>query len=348
MSINKVMVDGQEYPIASLEPESWDYPSPAYPVAITPLVARSWLRWNFRNRTQRETGKRDYSGDMKDANFAINGATVTFTRPHLDGEDDQVPEGAVALLDGQHRLESCVASGKPFVTYVAYGLSPRVRHTVDTGIKRTYGDVLHLRGVTNSNVLASVIKKSLYWETGNQHLIAKNRSTTHSQMDEFFEKHPEVQRSAYVASQTHTDFMHSTGHPLRQSVTGLAHWLFMQCDPRKAPEFFARVGDGAEMSKDDPIMLLRRRFVKDLTVAKQNRGETRRTIQNVPDWQYLCYYIRTWNARRLWEELPESEKDLFSFAALGPTDSQRIPVIKSPEEVAKELLKREEGKSEES
>lgn len=346
MSIEKVTVDGQEYPIAPQEPESWNYPSPAYPLAITPLVARSWLRYNFRNRNQREAGKRDYSTDMKDGSFALNGATVTWTRPHEEGEDEQVPTGAVTLLDGQHRLESCIASGKPFVTYVAYGLNPRVRHTIDTGIKRTYSDVLHLRGVTHSTVLASVIKRAILWESGNKHLIAKNKSTTHSMLDDFFEAHPELHRSSQIASQVHSDFMHSTGHPLRQSVTGLAHWLFMAVDLTKAPEFFARVGDGAEMAKDDPIMLLRRRVVRDLTIAKQGRGETRKTIQVVPDWQQLCYYIRAWNARLIWEGLPETEREAYSYVLLGPLDSQRIPAIKTPQEAAEELRKMEVEKDE--
>lgn len=343
MSITKVEINGREYPIAPIEPERWSHPSPAYPVAITPTVARSWLRYNFRNRSVREGGKRDYSADMRDGNFALNGGTISWTRPHPKGEDENVPANAVVLLDGQHRLESCVTSGVPFVCYVAYGLDPAVRHTIDTGIKRTFGDVLALRGESHTLVLASVVRKTYLWTTGDQHLNAKRKGTTHTQLSDFLADHPELRRSTEVAMRTHHDFDHTTGHPLRQSVLGLTHWLFMQVDDTRAPEFFARLGDGAEMPSHHPIMKLRTRLIRDLLVKKQSRGETRKTIQQIPDWQQLCYYIRTWNACIVWESLPESKKSDFTFSFLGPQDEQRIPQIKTVKETQKEMREAEEA-----
>jgi hypothetical protein len=341
MSIERVMVDGREYPFAPLKPETWDHPSPMGLLTITPQVAREWLRYNRINRNQRETGKGNYSTDMKEGNFRINGSSVTFTRPYLRGEDENVPEGEVVLLDGQHRLEGCVASGKPFVTYVGYGFDPEVRHTVDTGIKRTYADTLRLRGEKDTNVLSSVVKRAYYWHVGNQHLIGKNKSVTHSRLDEFFQQHKELRRSAEIARTAHTEFEKSNGHPLRQSVAGLAHWLFMDIDETRAPEFFARLGDGAEMRKEDPIMELRRRIVQDLTKPKQERGDTRKEVRYVPDWQQLCYYIRTWNARLIYEGLPESERATFTFAMLGPNDNKKMPSIRTPDEAYDELQKLE-------
>lgn len=340
MSVARVLVDGQEYPIAPLEPERWDHPSPAYPVAVTPEVARHWLRYNYRNRTQREAGKKDYSADMRTGNFDINGATVSFTRPHREGEDELVPTGAVAVLDGQHRLESCAASGSSFVTYVAYGLAPRVRHTVDTGIKRSFGDVLHMRGERNSIITASVVQRCYSWEQGNQHLNMKKGGKTHSLLLDFFLKHPEINRSVDIAVRAYVDFEESTRQPLRRSVVGLAHWLFMGVDETVAPEFFARVGDGATMEKHDPIMALRRRLVKDLTVKKQMDGDSRRRIPKVEDWEYLCYFIRTWNARLEWLLLTEEEQEKYSFMLLGPKDNERIPTIKTPQQALDEAAKR--------
>lgn len=348
MTIAKVEIDGQEYPIAPQEPERWNYPSPAYPVAITPLVARSWLRYNFRNRNLRAAGKRDYSADMKEQNFALNGGTITWTRPLAAGEDENVPADAVALLDGQHRLESCVNSGQPFVCYVAYGLNPAVRHTIDTGIKRTFGDVLVLRGEANSIVLASVVRKAYLWDNGDQHLTAKNGGITHTHLSEFLGAHPELRRSAEIASRTHSEFMHTTGHPLRQSTLGVTHWLLMRTDGERAPEFFARLGDGAEMPKDHPIMRLRSRLVRDLTVKKQLRGETRRSIQLVPDWQQLCYFIRTWNAYLAWENLSDRKREIFTHSFLGPSDEQKMPPIKTVKEVMEEMRRVEEAEARKS
>lgn len=348
MAVQQVWVDGIEYPMAPLEPEKWDHPTPANLVAITPEVARRWLGYNYRNRTLREGGKRDYSADMRQRNFTINGSTITFTRPHRAGEDELVPEGSVSLLDGQHRLESCVSSGTPFVTYVAYGLAPEVRLTVDTGIKRKLPDVLKLSGEHSTYVLASVITRCHSWETGNYHLNAKRGGKTHTALINFLEEHPEVRRSVQVAMQTRAAFSETTSYSLRQSVLGLAHWLFMQVDETAAPEFFVRLGDGAKMETHDPLMFLRRRFVRDLSVKRQEDGDSRRQLPTVEDWQYLCYIIRTWNARLLYSNLPEEQKPLYNYALLGPSDSKRMPAIKTPDQAfadAVKYLEKDDSKS---
>jgi hypothetical protein len=338
VAVKSVTVEGREYPVAPMEPELHDYPSPAFPVAVTPEVARNWLRYNYRNRNQREGGKRDYSADMQERNFAINASTISFSRPMGASEDTDVPGGKPVLMDGQHRLEACVRSNTPFVTYVAYGIDPGVRKTIDTGIKRSFHDALSMRGEKNGVVLASVIKRVHAWKNGDRHLTMKKVASTHSSLMEFFEEHPEIRRSAEVAARTHNDFHNTMGHNLRQSVIGLAHYLFMQADEVMAPEYFARVGDGDSLSLDHPVAVLRRRFVKDMTVKMQANGGTRREILRVPDWQQMCYFIRSWNAYLAWTELPEHRRvDLKNFQLVGSRDADVMPSAKSLAEVRKEL-----------
>lgn len=325
MAVETVVVNGASYPVAPLEPESHQYPTPAFPMAVTPEVAEEWLGHNWRNRNQREAGKRDYSSDMAEGNFAINGTTITFSRPLAEGEDPDIPPGTPVLMDGQHRLEACVRSGKPFVTYVAWGLDPAVRPTIDSGIKRTFGDVLSMQGSTNALVLASVVRKTHAWENGDFHLTMRRVPATNTQLGEFLNEHPELRRSAQIAARTHQDFQMSTGHGLRQSVLGLAHYLLMKADETRAPEFFARLGDGAEMTVSHPLMALRRRLVSDSA-----RKQVRRDVSNVPDWQQMCYYIRTWNAFMLWEVSTEEERERFPrYSLVGRMDSQRMPKIRT-------------------
>jgi hypothetical protein len=330
MAINMVEINGREYPVAPMEPELHDYPSPAYPMAVTPEVARNWLNFNYRNRNQREGGKKDYSSDMAENNFAVNGSTISFSRPLKESEDSKVPAGKPVLMDGQHRLESCVRSNAPFVVYVAYGIEPGVRQTIDTGIRRTFGDVLALEGEKNTLVLASVVKRVHAWVHGDKHLTMKKVTSTHSQLHDFLGDHPEIRRSAEIASRTRSEFDLTTGQALRQSNVGLAHWLFMQADESAAPEFFARLGDGAEMPLNHPIMTLRRRLVKDMTVKQQPVGGTRRELLHIPDWQQMCYYIRTWNAYLVWLQTPDSKQaDFPKFSLVGRMDSERMPSIRT-------------------
>lgn len=329
MAIETVIVNDRPYPVAPTEPELHDHPTPAHLMAVTPTVAQAWLGYNWRNRNQREAGKRDYSADMAEGNFAINGTTITFSRPLSAGEDEDIPEGKPVLMDGQHRLEACVRSGVPFVTYVAWGIDPGVRQTIDSGIKRTFGDVLAMRKETNSIVLASIVRKAHAWDHGDQHLIMRKVPATNTQLADFLAEHPELRRSAQIASRTHADFQLSTGHALRQSVTGLAHYVLMRADEERAPEFFARLGDGTQLATNHPLMALRRRFIKDIT-----RRQTRRDVPIAPDWQQMCYYIRTWNAYLAWDLSNEEERENFpGFSLVGRMDSQRMPKIKSLNEV---------------
>ncbi len=324
MSETTIVVDGDEYPLAPMEPELHDRPTPQYIMVITPAIAKSWLKYNYRNRNQREGGKRDYSNDMREGNYDINGSSITFTRPLGEGEDELVPTGKPMLVDGQHRLESCILANAPFPVYVAFGLKPTARRTVDTGIKRTFADVLSMDGETNSLTLASVVKRAHAWSTGDRHLLLKKSGTTHSQGQEFLAKHPELRRSAEVATHVQALFHMSTQFNSRQSVVGLAHWLFMQHDPTKAPEFFQRVGDGVLDTFDHPINVLRRRLIKDLRDPVQQRGDSRRVIPKVPDWQMLCYFIRTWN---IYLRGPLPSGDWGVFAPLGAKDQDKMPRI---------------------
>lgn len=321
-SITKVTVDGVDYSVAPLEPEHHDNPSPAFPMAVTPQVARNWLRYNYRNRRVRKGGKRDYASDMASGRHDINGTSVTFSRPLKDGEDPEVPAGSVMLIDGQHRLQACVDSGQPFVVYVAYGIKPEARRTVDTGIKRQLSDVFAMDGETSALVLASVTKRAYFWAQGDQHLNMREDSFTHTEAQLFLAQNPELRRSTEVAQRAHHGFKLTTGQNLRQSLTGLAHWILMQADETKAPEFFERLGDGADMPIDHPVNALRRRLVKDRTQKVQIA--TRREIYNVPDWQMLCYYIRAWN---VYMTGPNVDGSYPEFALVGRNDSEKMPRI---------------------
>lgn len=337
MVTQEVSIGGVVYPFAPMEPVKAVQPTPAYPVTVTPQIARHWMTYNHLNRNTREVGQRDYSTDMREGDFALNGTTITFTRPYEEGEHEDVPAGHVTVLDGQHRLLSCIRAGKPFVVYVAYGFDPRVRHTVDTGIKRKLSDVLQLRGEKESNVLSSVIARCYAWETGDKRLMVKKGGVTYTRYLEFFAQHPEVRRSAEIAGITRREFKAATQVDLRQSTTGTMHWVLTQHDPQYTLEFFARIGDGDQLRVSDPITHLRRRLIRDQTVKKQLEGTTRKELVTVPGWHHVCYFIRTFNARRIWDYLPESMQDDFKFLLIGRDDHKEIPAILTDEEVLKDV-----------
>lgn len=310
MATESVIIDGEEFEIAPLEPPvSTRRQFAEY--AITPYVANVWLRKNYNNRKERETGSDAYGVDMAAGNFHITGDSLKFSRPLAKGEDPNVPEGDIVLLDGQHRLSACVKTSTPFVTMVYWGLNPEVRDVLDGGIKRQFADNLRMKGEKETTILGSLVRRVHGWDLGDRRLATKS-AVTRSQLQETLKKHPELRRSAEIASRC------KTGNPnVRPTITGFAHWLFTQVEPDIAPWFFERLTDGAELPKGHPILQLRDRLARD---------KTKRFEDRVPDWRILCYYIRTWNAYL-------GEKTDFVF--VGRNDVDRFPDILTKEQALK-------------
>lgn len=313
MSVKSVSIDGQKYPLAPLEPPKHDFPHTGI-YAFTRREANSWLRYNYKNRSQRKSGSDGYAQDIINGDYDLNGDTIKVSRPLQPGEDPDIPEGHVLLIDGQHRLQAVVKSNTVFVTCIVSGLAPEVRRTVDSGIKRQFYDVLKMNGEIHASVLSSVIRRARAWELGDRKLYLKE-GMTKPQGDKYLAQHPELRRSVEIASR-----VGSENPNVRKSVVALAHWLFMQADETKAPEFFARVGDRAEMPKEHPIMLLCRRLESDRSSAKRE--------DRVPDWKQMCYYIRTWNAYLL----GRSDFTLFSSG-----DEKKIPDILNRQDAAAKM-----------
>lgn len=106
---------------------------------ITPDVAGEYLALNTRNRAIRKAHLEDLTKAMRAGAWVLNGQPIIF--------DD---EGA--LIDGQHRLNACVASGAPFITYVVRGVSDaRAFTTIDVGKPRGAHDMAtYMGGITSS------------------------------------------------------------------------------------------------------------------------------------------------------------------------------------------------------
>lgn len=267
-------------PDAPIKPPQYSEPYSAM-VLIPHTVATSWLRHNHRNRNPRRRACVDLARDMAAGNFDLNGDAIKFSRPVREGEIPNVPAGTVVLLDGQHRLTACEIAQTPFPSVVIFGLEPTAQETIDSGIKRTLSDVLRMDGEINAAILGALVKRAAAWESGDRRYHA-NYALTKSEARAFLAKHPELRRSAAIGARTHGEFK-----VVRQSVVSLTHWIFTRIDEGEAAWFFQRLGDGAEMAKDNPIMALRRRLIDE-----------RESKEYVPDWKQVVYYIRAWNALR--------------------------------------------------
>lgn len=242
-------------------------------VTVTPDMAKQWLQCNTHNRSLRDRAVGDYARDMAAGKWRQNGETIKFA---ADG----------TLLDGQHRLKAVTVAGVPVPMLVVTGLDHDTQETMDAGRKRTTADAFALRGETHFTVLASVLKRVWLWENGD-YKFSGNQVPTTAECTALLERHPEIRRSAEIASRVHQTFKY-----IPQSVTGTAHVLFTRIDPAESAWFFTRLGDGAELALGHPILTLRTRAMSE--------AADRRTT---PADRHMAYLIRAWNAVRDGREL---------------------------------------------
>jgi hypothetical protein len=115
-------------------------------IELTPAQAEYILAMhNTGNRPIRKSHVSDIARSMTEGRFLLTSQGLAFSKDK-------------ALIDGQHRLAACVASGMVVSFRVSFGDEQDNFAVFDTGSKRTAGDVLSLKDVPNANVVASAAR----------------------------------------------------------------------------------------------------------------------------------------------------------------------------------------------
>lgn len=240
-------------------------------VAVTPEMAKEWLKRNVSNRRLQEATVLLYAGDMKIDEWVDNGETIKFS-----GEGD--------LLDGQHRLHAVIRSGKTVEMLVVRGLARKAQETMDVGRKRNASDTLMLRGETNTVALAAILRRITLWDKGDRSFRG---IASMAEMSAKLEKHPEIRRSAEIAVRTRKTFK-----DLPVSSLGVAHHLLFRVSPEQVPWFFQKIAVGTELGEGNPVYVLRERARSD-----KDAGNA------VSDVRALALIIRAWNVYRKGETI---------------------------------------------
>lgn len=234
---------------------------------IDPDLAREMLGHNTHNRNLRYRTVGAYAADMAAGKWRDNGETIKIA---VDG----------TVIDGQHRLSAIIESETKQRMLVVRNLPMQVQETVDAGIKRTFGDVLKLRGETDTMNLAAACRRAVMWESGERARGGSFVATT-AQMLEVLGRHSSLRYSITVSASVRRHL------PIQGSVLSLCHWLFSQIDNEDCDAFFERLKDGAGLEPQHPVAVLRRTVIDNMT-AKSRITEAVMT----------AYVIKAWNAYR--------------------------------------------------
>lgn len=234
-------------------------------VTITPELALAMLGYNENNRAQRGRAIADLARDLLESNWRLNGETIKVSKTGR-------------LLDGQHRIGSIILSDVPMRTFVVIGLEDEDQDTMDSGTKRTTGDMFKLHGEKDVNVLAAIVRRLWSWDRGDRRL-GSNPVPTKSESADFLAEHPEVRESVRVAGRVYTAFPY-----LSKTAVGVAHHLISQVDAEQAQWFFDKLASGAIEDENHPIVTTRNRMIRDNDVRDM--------------FTSLVLIMRAWNSMR--------------------------------------------------
>lgn len=241
-------------------------------IKITPALANQWLVNNSRNRHLSEDLVVNYATEMEAGRWAVNGESIKFD---TNGR----------LIDGQHRLRAVILYGKPVTSLVLRGVDPTAFDTLDTGKRRTSGDVLSINGVKNANRVAGTL--GWIWRFHSDNMERRIRQPATRVVEEVLAKFPEVRLATEHIGNT-------VSHLLSSSLAVALYVLFRRNNPKVADEWFIALKDGATSDGNHTMFLLRERLIR-------NRSDSAR----LPQHEIAALCIKAFNALLSGEEIKQ-------------------------------------------
>lgn len=207
---------------------------------ITPAKARQILKGNTHNRPLNEDFVLSLAQAIESGEWKLNGESIIIA-------DDG------SVIDGQHRLEAIVLSGKAIASLVARGVDPAAFETVDVGMKRTAGHMLAIDGEKNCNALASAASHA--WRYENDRLFGTGRGARPrtAQLRQWIKANPGIRDSLAIAMKAHP--------VLTTGLGGALHFLFAKKDRAAADLFFEKLASGEGLRKTQGVYLFRERLL---------------------------------------------------------------------------------------
>jgi len=261
---------------------------------ISPEMAATYLALNTHNRPLVEKRVDTISNDIVEGNWTFNGESIKFSATDK-------------LLDGQHRLEAIVRAGKPIDSLVIRGLPEEAQDTVDTGAKRTLGNVLALKGEAHVNTLAAGIRLSYYLTKYGEPKTGPLNYPSNSELLRYFAANADLRDAAPLASQA--------AHSSLRIPSGMACTLYChmtRLDPERAKTFWDQLLMN-DAPKNSPIWALRETLTRDL--SRPHRMGTNHKVALV---------IKAWNS---WLDGRKMDYILWRAAGAG---AENFPQLHAP------------------
>jgi hypothetical protein len=186
--------------------------------------------------------------------------------------------GSGKVVDGQHRLHAIIKADKAIQCLVVSGLKQSAFATIDCGKARSNGDALAIKGYRNANILAAALAM-IYLDEQGELDSHWNLSPRHGQVSakrtiSLARKYPSVQMSATAAQGWYME-----GSPLVPSAMAFLHYRFGQHSTDEADQFFQLVATGENLSRNHPILMLRKTLIRLRTMVGNKGAPLSRRVQ---------------------------------------------------------------------
>jgi len=236
-----------------------------YPVSLVEMIdserASEYLTFNTSNRNVSEAWVAELAQTISAGRRVLTHQGIAFD---TNGR----------LVDGQHTLLAIIKSGRPTPVMVTRNVPPEAFDVIDSGRKRTVGDILVSKGVPQATVLPNVSRMVLRCqripEKGWSGYSDVAAGITRDVIMEFTLKH---ENDLLVAVQR-AETVRRRVPRIRVSAMATAVWLVADRSERSyvLEQFVAGVATGANLRDRDPRLVLRNRFnATDAAVVASNQ-----------------------------------------------------------------------------
>ncbi len=206
-----------------------------------------------RNKTNRPKNQENLvfiSSEMKRNKWLFTGESVI-----IASNDD--------LMNGQHRLESIVITGKEQYFVTVRGVNPKAFSVMDIGKTRSAGDALSIENIVNANSFASIGRHIMMYNMGGFQRMAKVISnkklllSPNDIRDFVLKNHVSLTKSREYGFAKENLL-------LPGNILSVFHYIFKKIDNDAACDFCNKLSDGKELEKTDAIYLLRQELKRDM------------------------------------------------------------------------------------
>ena len=264
-----------------------------YLAEIIPEVAEVLYERRNTNRSIRLPQLNKIKRALEKLRWEVNGETI-------------ICDAAGQLIEGQHRIKGVIETGMPLWSLVVVGIDRDRFKTMGQGAKRTAGDILGIRGVKNSRLLAAALR--WVYRYHNEMMMNPHPNITDDELADTLPDHPDIVDSVPFGVRAHT--VAAPG-----MVTAL-HYLCRKQDLGLANHFFWAFATGENLDQGDPILILRNRMLKGF--GKKLSRDILRDEQKAP------MIINTWNLLR---KHPTVRLKNASRIAWHGKEGQKFPII---------------------